>query len=469
MNLDQLKSAARVAKALTQNRMLAYEPYEKQVEFHTLGSQYRERVLLAGNQTGKTLPCGFETAFHCTGLYPDWWEGRRFNRPIRGWVAGTSAEGTRDTIQRTLLGGETSSGYGTGAIPKSSLKEVKQARTVSGAVGQMFIRHISGGDSYIGVRTYEQPRERWQGESLDLIWFDEEPPYSHYMEGLTRLNARNGIAYASLTPLQGMTKMVSEFYPHPTTVDRSLVMMTIDDVGHYTEDEKRQIIASYPEYEREARIRGIPMLGSGRVFPVTLESITCKPFEVPDHWPLLGGIDFGWDHPTGAVAIAWDRDADILYVTHAYREAERTPDQMAVELRHWNEGMPWTWPHDGHVHDKGSGLPIADQYRRTGLRMMREHATFDTGGHSLEAGLLEMLQRMQSGRFKVFHHLEDWFSEFNIYHRKDGKVVKESDDLISATRMCVMAKRYARTREPQHKFPTTVGADYNPLGSPRAA
>ncbi len=239
--------------------------------------------------------------------------------------------------------------------------------------------------------------------------------------------------------------------------------MTIEDVGHYTEDEKKKIIAAYPAHEREARLNGIPMLGSGRVFPVTQESITCKPFEIPSHWPVLGGIDFGWDHPTGAAAIAWDRDADCIYVTHCYRERERTASQIAVELKLWNAGMPWTWPHDGYVHDKGSGITIADQYRREGLRMMREHSTFEGGGHGFEAGVMEMLQRMQSGRLKIFHQLEDFFAEFNMYHRKDGRIVKESDDIISAVRMCIMGKRYARTREVQHSFPQSVGNNYDPF------
>ncbi len=468
MTRADLIQVARKAKALSQNVLRNYKPYPKQKEFHKNGATHRERCFLALNQGGKTLSAGQETAAHVTGRYPDWWEGRRFDGPTRGWVAGTSAEGTRDGVQRILLGD--SGNYGTGTIPKSCLQDVKQARSVTGAVGQIFVKHISGGTSYIGVRTYEQPVERWASESLNFLWCDEEPPIDHYSEGLTRLNARQGIAYTTMTPLLGMTRYVQMFYPRPTTLDRALTMMTVDDVDHYTDNEKEQIIASYQPHEREARLRGIPMLGSGRVFPVTLESITCKPFEIPDHWPMLGGIDFGWDHPTGAVAIAWDRDADCIYVTHAYRESERTPDQISVELKSWNQNaMPWSWPHDGYVHDKGSGITIADQYRRVGLRMMREHATFDNGGHGLEAGLLEMLQRMQSGRFKVFHHLEDWFAEFNIYHRKDGRVVKESDDLISATRMCVMAKRFAKVRDQKHSFPTTVGADYDPMSPPRAA
>jgi len=459
MNHEEMKRAARIVKAMTENRMLSYVPYPKQQEFHDIGATHRERLLLAGNQSGKTLAASMEVAYHATGRYPDWWKGIRFDSPIRGWVAGTSAEGTRDTVQRLLLGDGPD--YGTGSIPKSSLKEVKQARTVTGAVGQIFIHYKNGGTSYLGVRTYEQPRERWQGESLNLLWCDEEPPRELYTEGLTRLNAREGISLMTMTPLLGMTETVKMFYPHPTTLDRSLTMMTIDDVDHYTEVEKQQIIASYPAHEREARLNGIPMLGSGRVFPVTQESISCKPFEVPEYWPRLGAIDFGWDHPTGAVSMAWDRDADCIYVTHCHRERERTPDQIAVELKQWNPGMPWTWPHDGYVHDKGSGITIADQYRRLGLRMMQEHATFDRGGHGTEAGVMEMLDRMKSGRFKVFHHLEDWFGEFNMYHRKDGKIVKENDDLLSATRLTVMAKRYAKTASTENKFPTS-SPDYDP-------
>ena len=151
MDADQLKKAARIVKALTENKMLAYSPYDKQREFHNNGAKYRERLLLAGNQSGKTHAAAMEVAYHATGRYPDWWEGRRFNSPIRAWVASTSAEGTRDTVQRLLLGDGPD--YGTGSIPKSSIKEIKQARTVSGAVGQMYINHIAGGQSYIGVRT----------------------------------------------------------------------------------------------------------------------------------------------------------------------------------------------------------------------------------------------------------------------------------------------------------------------------
>jgi hypothetical protein len=87
-----------------------------------------------------------------------------------------------------------------------------------------------------------------------------------------------------------------------------------------------------------------------------------------------------------------------------------------------------------------------------GLDLLFEHAQFEDGSVSVEAGLMDMLDRMQSGRFKVFSHLPDWWEEFRLYHRKDGKVVKENDDLMAATRYALMMLRYARTAKSAADF-----------------
>jgi hypothetical protein len=91
---------------------------------------------------------------------------------------------------------------------------------------------------------------------------------------------------------------------------------------------------------------------------------------------------------------------------------------------------------------------LADQYQAQGLDIVGVHAQFDDGSVSVEAGLADMLIRMESGRFKVSKHLTDWFDEYRLYHRKDGRVHKEGDDLMSATRYAVMMLRYARTDVP---------------------
>jgi Terminase RNaseH-like domain len=95
--------------------------------------------------------------------------------------------------------------------------------------------------------------------------------------------------------------------------------------------------------------------------------------------------------------------------------------------------------------------------------MRYEHAQFEDGSVSVEAGLMDMLQRMESGRLKVFKHLNDWFDEFRLYHRKDGKVVKEGDDLMAATRYAMMMLRFAET-EPRPRGRVIDPASYGAHG-----
>lgn len=223
---------------------------------------------------------------------------------------------------------------------------------------------------------------------------------------------------------------------------RGVIRMTIDDAEHYTPEERAEIIAGYPEHEREARAKGIPVLGSGRIFPLSDSVVLCDPKPIPKHWVCLGAIDFGWDHPTAAVKLAWDRDSDVVYVTHAYRLREATPLIHSATLKGWGDWLPWAWPHDGN-NDTAAGQNLSTQYRDLGLKMLPEKATFEDGTASVEAGLMEMLDRMQTSRLQVFSSLVDWFDEFRLYHRKDGKVVKEFDDLMDATRYGIMMLRCA--------------------------
>jgi hypothetical protein len=226
--------------------------------------------------------------------------------------------------------------------------------------------------------------------------------------------------------------------------------MTIDDVEHYSEDEKKKIIASYPAHEAEARIKGIPVLGSGRIFPVAEETLAIDNREFPSHWPRIGGMDFGWDHPFAAVELVWDRDTDTVYVARTHRLREASPVIHAAALRAWGKELRWSWPRDGNRETlEGAGIALSAQYSAQGLNMLSDFAHYLEGtgqkSVSVEAGLMDMLTRMQTGRFKVFKHLSDWFEEFRLYHRKDGKVVKEGDDLMAATRYAIMMLRHAQT------------------------
>jgi phage terminase large subunit-like protein len=434
---------AQEAKLASQQKLSDYVPYQKQRDFHAAGKDYRERLLMAGNQLGKTLAAGMEYAMHATGRYPPAWPGKHYDRPIVGWAAGITGESTRDNVQRILLGRPGS--YGTGAIPKDSILDITPARGQPDLQDSIKIRHETGQVSHIALKSYEKGREKWQGETLDMVWFDEEPPLDIYIEGLTRTNSTVGPVFVTFTPLLGMSDVVKRFLLDKVP-GTHVTQMTIDDVSHYTSEQRAAIIASYPEYERDARTKGIPQLGSGRVFPIAEEELVCSPFAIPDYWPQLGGLDFGWDHPSAAIRMAWDRDADCLYVTACHRQREQTPAMFSASIRPWAEWLPWAWPHDGLQHDKGSGEQLAAQYRSQGLKMIGQRATFPDGTNGLEAGVAEMLDRMQTGRLKVFSTLGDWWEEMRMYHRKDGLIVKVRDDLMSATRYAMMMRRFGEVQ-----------------------
>ena len=81
--LQQLNETLEALKKRKRFRSFEFfKPYKKQRDFFLLGTTCRERLLMAGNQLGKTYCGAFEMACHLTGEYPVWWMGRRFTKPM---------------------------------------------------------------------------------------------------------------------------------------------------------------------------------------------------------------------------------------------------------------------------------------------------------------------------------------------------------------------------------------------------
>ena len=154
-----------------------------------------------------------EVAAHATGRYPDWWPGHRFNRPINIWAGSDTGETTRDTVQTNLLGPPADrDAWGTAAIPAAAIIESRMRQGVADAVDTLVVRHVSGGKSTIGFKSYDQGRQKWQGAKRDLIWLDEECPMDIYKEALTRTNAvPDGRLMMTFTPLKGVSDVVLLF------------------------------------------------------------------------------------------------------------------------------------------------------------------------------------------------------------------------------------------------------------------
>lgn len=200
------------ARRAAENKLAGYRPYPKQQHFHNASAAHRERLFMAGNQLGKTFSGAAEAAIHLTGRYPDWWQGRRFNRPVRAWAGSETNEVTRDGVQRYLVGEpKNEQAWGTGIVPKACLKDWTRRQGVPNALDGIMVEHVSGGLSMLGFKSYDQGRTKWQGETLDFVWLDEEPDHDIYMEALTRTNATGGFIYLTFTPLKGMSAVVDSY------------------------------------------------------------------------------------------------------------------------------------------------------------------------------------------------------------------------------------------------------------------
>lgn len=452
------------------NQLASYKPYPKQIEFHNNSAAFRERLLMAANRVGKSYCGAAEMAIHLTGRYPNWWKGRRFNRPIKAWAASDTGTTVRDVVQTKLCGpyGVTDL-QGAGAIPHDCVdweRDVSLARGVTDLYDTVLVKHytngVCDGKSILTFKTYEQGRKKWQGDAVDVIWCDEEPEEDVYVEALARIaptrpDEPGGIIDTTFTPLLGRSNVVLRFtdpsqedIASGATKDRVMVSMTIDDAQHISPEARAKIVAGYPAHQREARAKGLPLLGEGRIFEMTEESITVSPFDIPREWALLWGTDFGLQHPFGGALLAHDRGNDVIYVTRVVRMSDALPLQHCAAMKSSfnNHGnlIPMAWPQDGHQRGEFDGKlePLSKVYKFHGQRICDHHATFADGSNSTEVGIALMEERFKSGRLKVFSTCVEWFEEFRYYHRKEGLIVKLKDDLMSATRVGVMAIRFAR-------------------------
>ncbi len=207
------------------------------MEFHAKGIEpNRERLFMAGNQLGKTWSGAAELAMHLTGRYPDWWEGRRFDAPITAMAGSVSTELTRDGVQRLLVGSpQDESQWGTGMIPKEMLNDWNRRMGTANALDTLTVRHKAGGLSTVLFKAYEQGREKWQANTVHVVWFDEEPPMDVYSEGLTRTNATQGVVYLTFTPLMGMSEVVRRFLNEQTPY-RAVTAMTVFEFNSHLEE-----------------------------------------------------------------------------------------------------------------------------------------------------------------------------------------------------------------------------------------
>lgn len=439
---------------------LRRELYVKHQEFFRLGATVKQRLALCANRVGKSEGMGgYEMTLHLTGQYPSWWEGRRFENPIIAWAAGETSKDVRDSIQRKLCG--PIDAMGTGLIPGDAIGRATRSG-VADAIDTVYVKHIAGGWSQLTLKSYEQGRESFQAADVDVLWLDEEPPLGIYAEAVTRTMTTSGLVMLTFTPLLGMSETVMQFLPggeirEYTEPTRAVIMATWDDAPHLTEQMKRDMLAAYPPFQRDARSKGIPQLGAGAIYPVPESEVIIDPIEIPDHWPRVYALDVGWNR-TAALWGAIDRDTGTIYLYSEHYRGQAEPSVHAGAIRARGEWVPGVIDPAARGRSQADGHQLRQDYVDLGLNLT-------DADNTVEAGIYAAWERLSGGRIKVFSTLQNWRSEYRLYRRDErGKIVKSNDHLMDCMRYLVNSGLSVAITKPVSKtramFESRFGGDF---------
>lgn len=453
--MDRRKAGRKLERFYPDTGPLRRELYPKHLEFFRLGKTKRERLFLAANRIGKTEGAGgFEVTCHLTGRYPPWWEGARFDRPVRGWAAGNTLKKTKEILQAKLLGEPgVPSKQGTGLVPRDCISRTAPAPIPNG-IETVWVKHASGGDSVLAFKSYDQGREAFEGTEQDFVWCDEEPPLAIYTECLLRTMTTRGLVLMTFTPLMGMSETVMSFLPDGQAPEgpgaaassRAVVGAGWDDVPHLSEAEKAEIMAGIPPFQRDARSKGIPQLGSGAIFPIPESDLLVDPFPIPKFWKRGYGLDVGWN-VTAAGFHAIDPESGVVYRYDEYRKGHEEPAVHAEAIKARGD-LPGVIDPASRGRSQADGQQLIQKFRDRGLDI---HPALN----AVEAGLFAVWERMTEGRYKVFRTCVGWLAEFRTYQRDEkGRVIKRNDHHMDETRyFCMSGIELARSPAPPKPKP----------------
>lgn len=449
----------------------SFVPHEKQLRFFEAGNYHTQRFACWGNRTGKTFGVGREIFYHATGIYPDWWKGYRFSRPVRILCCTENVDMCNKNLVATLFRGQ-------GVKDKPAIPEEFILREVFNpcTIKDRYIFHVSGGESLITFKSYKGGAKSMQGFQADVVWLDERPPIRVYEELLMRLVPFDGERTHMIVttwPEGGYSDIVEYFVSH-TEEDYIIGVDPLKDVKknpkiqkvnellyyshaswsdnpHITEKVKKELELSISPHELESRRSGFPKYGSGKVFYMPESKYLHKYLEDKSHYAYIIGVDpavldqGAW----GVSLLAYDLDNDKVYVKSSSLLSNATKSQHALNI---SKILPF--PHCPVVIDPAGGgedqrtqQNMADFLRNEcGLNVFKANK----GQYSVEDGIMQMMQAIEDDKLKIVYNEADHTGCSNLieqirkYSRDDnGLIIKKDDHIIDAMRYAFVHKNRA--------------------------
>ncbi len=337
--MDVLKKIKQIEAVLltrkSKNRLFAYNAgkvkHKKQLAFHK--SQKKNRWVFGGNRTGKTECGAVEAIFFARGNHPY----REITGATNGWVVSLSTQVQRDVAQQKILY-YLNPDWIVDVVMLSGRKD----NYVNGVIDYILIKNVFGTVSKIGFKSCDQGREKFQGTSLDYVWFDEEPPEEIYKECRMRVLDNYGDIFGTMTPLKGMTFVYDEIYLNKFNDPNVWCeFISWDDNPYISKQAKEQMKVSLSADELKTREHGEFLDFGGRVYPEFDENVhVIEPFDIPYDWQDKLSIDPGLKNPLSCHWYAVDYDCNVYVVAEHY-EKEKDIVYHSDEIKRISDSLHW--------------------------------------------------------------------------------------------------------------------------------
>lgn len=331
LNLIEKELLKKSAKAALEKYNVGEVIHQKQMQFHQC--QKKNRWVFGGNRTGKTECGAVEVVFLARGNHPF----KNLKKATSGWVVSLSRQVQRDVAQSKIL-------YYLEPewIVDVVMAEGKKSALSGGVIDYILIKNVFGTFSKIGFKSCDQGREKFQGTSLDYVWFDEEPPFDIYMECRMRVLDTSGEIFGTMTPLKGLTWVYNEIYLNESC-DKEIwsITMTWEDNPFLNKNEVEKLSAVMSESELESRKFGRFMSFNGGVYPEFDVNVhVIEPFDVPFSWQDKISIDPGLNNPLSAHWYAVDFDGNVFVVAEHY-EAKKDILYHSQKIKEISKRLNW--------------------------------------------------------------------------------------------------------------------------------
>lgn len=409
--------------------------HKKQIAFHKC--KKRNRWVFGGNRSGKTECGAVEVIYMARGIHPY----RENRKNVFGWVVSLSHEVQRDVAQKKIL-----SYLNPDWIERIIMHEGRRDSAENGIIDQLIIKNVFGGLSTIGFKSCDQGREKFQGSSLDFVWFDEEPPKDIYDECKMRVLDKKGDIFGTMTPLKGLTFIYDEIYMNKYgSKEVWYEFMEWADNPFLDKREIKALTESLSSDVIEARRYGRFCVQSGLVYTEFDENVhVIDPFPVPKEWFNNISIDPGLNNPLSCHFYAVDYD-DNIYVIAEHFEQGKDVCYHSKKIKEIAKRLGWPTDKNGNV----SALIDSAANQRTLASIKSVSELFYENGilvntkvnKDIFTGISRVKQYFKSNKIYIFKNCPNLIREIkNYWWGKDDVPIKKDDHALDELRYFVMSR-----------------------------